>query len=117
MLAMHADYLLKDIGCVLFTQTNHVKIVCVIGCQITPTRMHTLSKRLLVFAMIDRERALLLNALTVSFEDEEENDVLSWCLFIVAPVVTSEAVTGQLGVFSVYASDMGHDEVFPHSDP
>lgn len=59
MLAMHADCLLKDIACVLFTQTNHVKIVCVIRCQITPTRMHTLSKRLLVVAMIDRERALL----------------------------------------------------------
>ena len=55
---------------------------------------------------------------TVSFEDEEENDVFSRCLFIVAPVVTSEAVAGQLvGVFSLYASDTGHDEVFPIATP
>ena len=54
---------------------------------------------------------------TVS-EDEEDNDVFPGACFIVAPVVTSEAVAGQLvGVFSMYASDTGHDEVFPIATP
>ncbi len=45
-LTVHADFPLKDIACVLFAQTKDAKIVCVIGCQITRTRIHTLLKRL-----------------------------------------------------------------------
>ncbi len=37
---------LKDIACVLLAQTKDAKIVCVIGCQITRTWIHTLLKRL-----------------------------------------------------------------------
>ncbi len=43
-LTVHADYPLKDIACVLFAQTTDATIVCVIGCQITRTRIHTQSQ-------------------------------------------------------------------------
>lgn len=50
--------------------------------------------------------------------DEEVNDVFSRCLFIVASVVTSEALAGQqVDVFSMYAPDTGHDEVLPKAAP
>ncbi len=45
-LIVHADCPLKDIACVLFAQTTDATIVCVIGCQITRTRIHTLLERL-----------------------------------------------------------------------
>ncbi len=45
-LTMHADCPLKDIVCVLLAQTKDATIVCVIGCQITRTRIHTLLERL-----------------------------------------------------------------------
>ncbi len=45
-LTVHADCPLKDIACVLFAQTKDATIVCVIGCQITRTRIHTLLERL-----------------------------------------------------------------------
>ncbi len=43
---MHANRPLKDIACVLHAQTKDATVVCVIGCQITRTRIHTLPKRL-----------------------------------------------------------------------
>ncbi len=45
-LTVHADCPLKDTACVLFAQTKDATIVCVIGCQITRTRIHTLLERL-----------------------------------------------------------------------
>ncbi len=45
-LTMHANRPLKDIACVLHAQTKDATVVCVIGCQITRTRIHTLPKRL-----------------------------------------------------------------------
>ncbi len=43
-LTMHANRPLKDIACVLHAQTKDATVVCVIGCQITRTRIHTLPK-------------------------------------------------------------------------
>ncbi len=45
-LTTHANRPLKDIACVLHAQTKDATVVCVIGCQITRTRIHTLPKRL-----------------------------------------------------------------------
>ncbi len=45
-LTVHAYCPLEDITCVLLAQTKDAKIVCVIRCQITRTRMHTSLKRL-----------------------------------------------------------------------
>ncbi len=45
-LTMHAVCPRKDIACVLLAQTKDATIMCVIGCQITRTRIHTLLERL-----------------------------------------------------------------------
>ncbi len=46
MLTVHADCLLEDIACVLVAQTKDAKIVYVIRCHITRTRIHMSVKRL-----------------------------------------------------------------------
>ncbi len=43
----------------LFAQTKDAKIVCVIGCQITRTRIHTLLKRLASVRHDNREKTVL----------------------------------------------------------
>ncbi len=64
-LTVHADFLLKDIACVLFVQTKDEKIVCVIGCQITRTRIHTLLKCLASARHDNREKTVLLPECTL----------------------------------------------------
>ncbi len=56
---MHANRPLKDIACVLYAQTKDATVVCVIGCQIMRTRIHTLPKRL-ASARHSREKTVLL---------------------------------------------------------
>ncbi len=78
---MHLDFPLKDIACMLLAQTKDVKIVCVIGCQITRTRIHTLLKR---HARHDnREKTVLLPDCTLqtkqSVKMKEVDDVFSRC--------------------------------------
>ncbi len=76
-----ADFPLKDIACVLLAQTKDAKIVCVIGCQIMRTRIHTLLKRLASVRHDNREKTVLLPDCTLqtnqSVKTKEEDDVFS----------------------------------------
>ncbi len=102
---MHANRPLKDIACVLHAQTKDATVVCVIGCQITRTRIHTLPKRL-ASARHSRVRKLYSYQIhSARFkqpvsEDEKADDVSSRRhLYCGTPVVTSWAVAGQQVVF------------------
>ncbi len=102
---MHANRPLKDIACVLYAQTKDATVVCVIGCQITRTRIHTLPKRLASARHSRKENCTLtrftLHASNKSVsEDEKADDVFSRRhLYCGTPVVTSWAVAGQQVVF------------------
>ncbi len=104
-LTMHANRPLKDIACVLHAQTKDATVVCVIGCQITRTRIHTLPNALLVLAIVELENCTLtrftLHASNKPVsEDEKADDVCSRRhLYCDTPVVTSWAVAGQQVVF------------------
>ncbi len=64
-LTVHADFPLKDIAFVLLAQTKDAKIVCVIGCQITRTRIDTLLKCLASARHDNREKTVLLPECTL----------------------------------------------------
>ncbi len=96
---MHANRPLKDIACVLHAQTKDATVVCVIGCQITRTRIHTLPKRL-ASARHSRVRFTLHASNKPVSEDEKADDVfVRRHLYCGTPVVTSRAVAGQQVVF------------------
>ncbi len=102
---MHANRPLKDIASVLYAQTKDATVVCVIGCQIARTRIHTLPKRL-ASARHSRKKTVLLPVFTLHAsnksvsEDEKADDVFSRRhLYCGTPVVTSWAVAGQQVVF------------------
>ncbi len=104
-LTMHANRPLKGIACVLHAQTKDATVVCVIGCQIARTRIHTLPKRL-ASARHSRKKTVLLPVFTLHAsnksvsEDEKADDVFSRRhLYCGTPVVTSWAVAGQQVVF------------------
>ncbi len=104
-LTMHANRPLKDIACVLHAQTKDATVVCVIGCQITRTRIHTLPKRL-ASARHSRVKNCTLTRFTLHAsnkpvsEDEKADDVFAQRhLYCGTPVVTSWAVAGQQVVF------------------
>ncbi len=90
---MHADFPLKDIMCVLFAQTKDAKIVCVTGCQITRTRIHTLLKRLASVRHDKREKTVLLPDCMLqtkqSVKTKEVDDSPGAPYTVVAPVVMS----------------------------
>ncbi len=69
--------------CVLFAHTKDAKIVCVIVCQITRTRIHTLLKRLASARHDNREKTVLLPDCTLqtkqSVKTKVVNDVFSQC--------------------------------------
>ncbi len=123
-LTTHANRPLKDIACVLHAQTKDATVVCVIGCQITRTRIHTLPKRLLVLAIVELENCTLtrftLHASNKPVsEDEKADDVSSRRhLYCGTPVVTSWAVAGQQVVFFSYvSSDRVTLRAFPVATP
>ncbi len=104
-LTMHANRPLKDIACVLHAQTKDATVVCVIGCQITRTRIHTLPKRL-ASARHSRVRKLYSYQIhSARFKQTSQwrrktDDVSSRRhLYCGTPVVTSWAVAGQQVVF------------------
>ncbi len=104
-LTMHANRPLKDIACVLHAQTKDATVVCVIGCQITRTRIHTLPKRL-ASARHSRVRKLYSYQIhSARFKQTSQWRRKSWwCisrrhLYCGTPVVTSWAVAGQQVVF------------------
>ncbi len=65
----------------LFAQTKDAKIVCVIGCQIMRTRIHTLLKRLACVRHDNRAKTVLLPDCTLqtkqSVKTKEVDDVFS----------------------------------------
>ncbi len=81
-----SDFPLKDIACVLFAQTKDAKIVCVLVCQITRTRIHTLLKRLASARHDIREKTVLLPDCTLqtkqSVKTKKVDDV-----FLPAPLI------------------------------
>ncbi len=122
---MHADCPLKDIACVLFAQTKDATIVCVIGCQITRTRIHTLLERLLlVLAMINKGKLYSYqNARFFKQTSQLKTKKLMMYspgdpFIMVAPVVTSWAVAGQRMVFlHMYLQTRVTLEAFPVATP
>ncbi len=120
---MHADFPPKDIACVLFAQTKDAKIVCVIGCQITRTRIHTLLKRLASARYDNREKTVLLPDYTLqtkqSVKTKEVDDVFSrrplYCGRTGSDVIGCRRPTG--GVFICMLQTRVTLTAFPHSDP
>ncbi len=88
---------------VLLAQTKDAKIVCVIGCQITRIRATHNLKRL-ASARHDREKTVLLPECTLQTKQSVKTKKRMMyspggTYIVVAPVVTSWAVTGQQVVF------------------
>ncbi len=73
-LTMHADFPLKDIACVLLAQTKDATIVCVIGCQITRTRIHTLFKCLASARHDNKRKTVLLPECTLQNKPVSEDE-------------------------------------------
>ncbi len=101
---MHANRPLKDIACVLYAQTKDATVVCVIGCQITRTRIHTLPKRL-ASARHSLERKLYSYQSLCTLQTNQSvktKKLMMYSpgqLYCGTPVVTSWAVAGQQVVF------------------
>ncbi len=104
-LTMHTDCPLKDIAHVLFAQTKYAMIVCVIGCQITKTQIHTLPKRLASARHNNTMKTVFLPECTFLQTDQSVKTKKRMMYspggpyIMVAPVVTSWAVAGQRMVF------------------
>ncbi len=121
---MHADCPLKDIACVLFAQTKDATIVCVIGCQITRTRIHTLLERL-ASARHDNKGKLYPTRMhvffkqTVSWRRRKADDVCSrWSFYYGSTgsdVMGCRRPTG--GVFTYVSSDRVTLRAFPVATP
>ncbi len=89
-LTVHANFPLKDIACVLLAQTKDTKIVCVIGCQITRTWIHTLLKRLASSRHNNREKTVLLPDCTL----QTDQSVKTKKMMMYSPGAPYTVVTG-----------------------
>ncbi len=103
-LTVHADCPFKDIACMPLAQTKDATIVCVIGCQITRTRIHTLPKRLASARYDKTRKTVFLPECTLQTDQSAKTKKRMMCppsipYIAVAPVVTSWAVAGQQVVF------------------
>ncbi len=101
---MHTDCPLKDIARVLFAQTKDAMIVCVIWCQITNTRIHTLPKRLASARHNNTMKTVFLLECTLQTDQSVKTKKRMMYspggpYIMVAPVVTSWAVAGQRDFF------------------
>ncbi len=123
-LTMHANRPLKDIACVLHAQTKDATVVCVIGCQITRTRIHTLPNALLVLAIVELENCTLTRfTLHASNKPVSEDEKSWWCILPAAlilwyagsDVMGCRRPTG--GVFSYVSSDRVTLRAFPVATP
>ncbi len=107
---MHANRPLKDIACVLHAQTKDATVVCVIGCQITRTRIPTLPKRLASARHDNKRKTVFLPECTLQTKGGP--------YIVVAPVVTSWAVAGQQMVFlHMYLQTRATLRAFPIATP
>ncbi len=115
MLTVHADFPLKDIACVLLTQTKDAKNVCHRGST------HNLKR--LASARHDREKTVLLPECTLQTKQSGKTKKRMMYspggpYIMVEQVVTSWAVAGQRMVFlHMYLQTRVTLRVFSHSDP
>ncbi len=106
-LTVHADFPLEDIACPLLAQTKDATIVCVIGCQIARTRIHTLLKCLASACHDNREKIVLLPECTLqtkqSVKTKEVDDVFSrhplYCGRVVSDAIGCRRPTGCVFVY------------------
>ncbi len=101
---MHANRPLKDIACVLHAQTKDATVVCVIGCQITRTRIHTLPKCLARARHDNKSKTVFLPECTLQTKQSVKMKKRMMYspggpYIVVAQVVTSWAVAGQQVMF------------------
>ncbi len=123
-LTMHANRPLKDIACVLHAQTKDATVVCVIGCQITRTRIHTLPKR---FASARHSRVRKLYSYQIHsarFKQTSQWRRKSWWCFRPAALILWHAGSDVMGcrrptggVFSYVSSDRVTLRAFPVATP
>ncbi len=98
--------------------------LCVFGCQITRTRIHTLLKRLASAHHDNRRKTVLLPECTFqtkqSVKTKEADDVFSRCPLYFgrdgSNVIGCRRPTGGVFIY-MYTSDTGHADGVPHSDP
>ncbi len=123
-LTMHANRPLKDIACVLHAQTKDATVVCVIGCQITRTRIHTLPKRL-ASARHSRVRKLYSYQIhSARFKQTSQWRRKSWWCILPAALILWHAGSDVMGcrrptggVFSYVSSDRVTLRAFPVATP
>ncbi len=123
-LTMHANRPLKDIACVLHAQTKDATVVCVIGCQITRTRIHTLPKRL-ASARHSRVRKLYSYQIhSARFKQTSQWRRKSWWCILPAALLLWHAGSDVMGcrrptggVFSYVSSDRVTLRAFPVATP
>ncbi len=121
---MHANRPLKDIACVLHAQTKDATVVCVIGCQITRTRIHTLPKRL-ASARHSRVRKLYSYQIhSARFKQTSQWRRKSWWCILPAALILWHAGSDVMGcrrptggVFSYVSSDRVTLRAFPVATP
>ncbi len=121
---MHANRPLKDIACVLHAQTKDATVVCVIGCQITRTRIHTLPKRL-ASARHSRVRKLYSYQIhSARFKQTSQWRRKSWWCILPAALLLWHAGSDVMGcrrptggVFSYVSSDRVTLRAFPVATP
>ncbi len=123
-LTMHANRPLKDIACVLHAQTKDATVVCVIGCQITRTRIHTLPKRL-ASARHSRVRKLYSYQIhSARFKQTSQWRRKSWWCILPAALILWYAGSDVMGcrrptggVFTYVSSDRVTLRAFPVATP
>ncbi len=123
-LTMHANRPLKDIACVLHAQTKDATVVCVIGCQITRTRIHTLPKRL-ASARHSRVRKLYSYQIySARFKQTSQWRRKSWWCILPAALILWHAGSDVMGcrrptggVFTYVSSDRVTLRAFPVATP
>ncbi len=123
-LTMHANRPLKDIACVLHAQTKDTTVVCVIGCQITRTRIHTLPKRL-ASARHSRVRKLYSYQIhSARFKQTSQWRRKSWWCILPAALILWHAGSDVMGcrrptggVFTYVSSDRVTLRAFPVATP
>ncbi len=121
---MHANRPLKDIACVLHAQTKDATVVCVIGCQITRTRIHTLPKRL-ASARHSRVRKLYSYQIhSARFKQTSQWRRKSWWCILPAALILWHAGSDVMGcrrptggVFTYVSSDRVTLRAFPVATP
>ncbi len=123
-LTMHANRPLKDIACVLHAQTKDATVVCVIECQITRTRIHTLPKRLASARHSGVRKLYSYQIHSARFKQTSQWRRKSWWCILPAALILWYAGSDVMGcrrptggVFSYVSSDRVTLRAFPVATP